>query len=51
MRGVLNRMTSTYIAQMLSNSGFDWLLIDMEHGGRTRVFSKYLTVKTIVALC
>ena len=50
MRGILNSMTSTNIAQMLSNSGFDWLFIDMEHGGRTRVFSKYLTVKTIVAV-
>ena len=50
MAGGLNSMTSTNMAQMLSNSGFDWLFIDMEHGGRTRVFSKYLTVKTIVAL-
>ena len=48
--GVLTSMPSTNTAQILSNSGFDWLFIDIEHGGRTRVFSKYLTVKTIIAL-
>ena len=30
--GVLTSMPSTNMAQMLSNSGFDWLFIDMEHG-------------------
>ena len=29
--GVLTSMPSTNMAQMLSNSGFDWLFIDMEH--------------------
>lgn len=27
--GVLTSMPSTNMAQMLSNSGFDWLFIDM----------------------
>ena len=30
--GVFTSMPSTNMAQMLSNSGFDWLFIDMEHG-------------------
>ena len=30
--GVLTSMPSTNMAQTLSNSGFDWLFIDMEHG-------------------
>ena len=30
--GILTSMPSVNMAQTLSNSGFDWLFIDMEHG-------------------
>ena len=48
--GVLTSMPSTNMAQTLSNSGFDWLFIDMEHGAIDIASVSYtnLTLPTIL---
>ena len=50
--GILTSMPSVNMAQTLSNSGFDWPFIDMEHGAIdiASVSYTHLTLPTIYSV-